>query len=307
MSVVSEAPVAAIDCGTNSTRLLVAAADGTTLDRRMIITRLGAGVDATRQLDPLAIERTVGALRDFRAAMDEHGVTRVRMTATSAARDASNRSEFFGPAADVIGVVPELLTGDEEGRLSFTGAVRELVADDGPFLVADIGGGSTELIVGAEEPTVVESLELGCVRLTEQFFAEDPPAPEELSAAVQHLRDVLEDVRRRAPEVNDARQFVGLAGTVSAMAAIEIGLPAYDRERIHHFVLTKAAAEDVFRTVATEALSDRVHNPGLERDRADVIVGGAVILVSIMRVFGFNECLVSEADILDGLVMSLLT
>lgn len=297
-------PVAAIDCGTNSTRLLISDR-GKTLERRMTITRLGAGVDRTRRLDDAAVERTLVALREYRALIDAAGANRIRVVATSAARDAVNREEFFARAQEIVGVAPELLSGEEEGRLSFAGAVAELDTRDGPFLVADIGGGSTELAFGHEEATAVRSLEVGCVRVTEQFFAEDPPAPEELSAAVLHLRDLLEDFRRQVPEVSDAPRLVGLAGTVSAMAAIEIGLPAYDRDRIHHFVLTKAAAEDVFRTVATEPLADRVHNPGLERGRADVIVGGAVILVSIMRVFGYTECLVSESDILDGLATSL--
>lgn len=297
-------PVAAIDCGTNSTRVLIAER-GKTLERRMTITRLGAGVDQTRRLDDAAVERTLATLREYRALIDAAGAQRIRMVATSAARDALNRDEFFARAEEIVGVAPELLTGDEEGRLSFAGAVAELDASDGPFLVADIGGGSTELAVGHEDAVAVRSLDIGCVRVTEQFFTEDPPAPEELSAAVLHLRDLLEDFRRQVPEVSDAPRFVGLAGTVSAVAAIEIGLPAYDRERIHHFVLTKAAVEDVFRTVATEPLADRIHNPGLERARADVIVGGAVILVSIMRVLGYTECLVSESDILDGLAMTL--
>ncbi|MEY2468524.1 MAG: exopolyphosphatase / guanosine-5-triphosphate,3-diphosphate pyrophosphatase [Actinomycetota bacterium] len=297
--------VAAVDCGTNSTRLLIS--DGATVfERRMVITRLGQGVNASGKLDPSAIARTTDVLGEYRALMDKHGVTAARVTATSAARDASNRDEFFGAAELAIGVLPELLSGDEEGRLSFAGATAELDPHDGPFLVVDIGGGSTELVVGGSDVEGACSLDIGCVRLTEQFLESDPPAAEELSNAVGYARDTLEEARLALPVLNGGRTLVGLAGTVSAVAAIEQGLHAYDRDRIHHFLLTKAAAEDVFRTVATEKLSDRIHNPGLERERADVIVGGAVILVSVMRVFGFQECLVSEADILDGLVMSLL-
>jgi exopolyphosphatase/guanosine-5'-triphosphate,3'-diphosphate pyrophosphatase len=296
--------VAAVDCGTNSTRLLISDA-GHALERRMVITRLGQGVNATGTLDPAAIGRTVDVLREYRALMDAHGVTAARVTATSAARDASNRAEFFAAAEQAIGFAPELLSGDEEGRLSFAGATAELDAHEGPFLVVDIGGGSTELVVGAAAVEGARSVDIGCVRLTEMFLHSDPPSPEELSNAVGWARDTLEELRRELPVLDAGRKLVGLAGTVSAVAAIEQGLHSYDRDRIHHFVLTRAAAEDVFRTVATEALADRVHNPGLERERADVIVGGAVILVSVMRVFGFQECLVSEADILDGLVMSL--
>jgi exopolyphosphatase/guanosine-5'-triphosphate,3'-diphosphate pyrophosphatase len=227
------------------------------------------------------------------------------MTATSAARDAHNRDDFFTAATAAVGVAPELLGGDEEARLSFLGATSELEPDDGPFLVADIGGGSTEFAVGAKEPDGVLSTDIGCVRLTEKFLHSDPPAPEELSQAFDIVRGHLDDVARVIPSVADVRRFVGLAGTVTTMAAVELGLATYDRDRIHHFVLTRAAAEDVFRTLATESRRQRIHNPGLEEARADVIVGGAVIVTAIMRYFDFDECLVSEADILDGLVLSL--
>ena len=298
--------VAGVDCGTNSTRLLVSE-DGTkTIERLMRITRLGQGVDATGKLAPEAVDRTLDVLREFRQVMDTHGAKRVRMTATSAARDAANRDEFFTAAEDIVGVRPELLTGDEEARLSFIGATSQLDPADGPFLVVDIGGGSTEFAVGASEPEAVLSLDIGCVRLTEKFVHHDPPAPEELSQLVSVTRDYLEDVVREIPAAREAKRFVGLAGTVSTVAAIEQGLAEYDTERIHHFVLTRAAAEDVFRTLATENRAARIHNPGLEEARADVIVAGTAILVAIMRFFEFDECLVSEGDILDGLVLSLL-
>jgi exopolyphosphatase/guanosine-5'-triphosphate,3'-diphosphate pyrophosphatase len=300
--------VGAIDCGTNSTRLLIG--DGTTsVERLMRITRLGQGVDATGELAPEAVGRTLDVLRDFRTVLDRHGVERVRMTATSAARDASNRDAFFGPATEIVGTAPELLSGGEEGRLSFAGATAELDVSQGPFLVVDIGGGSTEFAVGAgggAPPDGVVSIDVGCVRLTEKFLHHDPPAAEELSQALSVVHDHLDDVTRELPGAAAAATLVGLAGTVTTVAAIELGLAAYDRERIHHFVLTRPAAEDVFRTLATEARAQRVHNPGLEAARADVIVGGAAVLVAIMRYFEFGTCLVSEADILDGLVLSLL-
>jgi len=297
--------LAGIDCGTNSTRLLVAGEQGDTIERLMRITRLGQGVDATGRLADDAVERTVAVLREYRAVMDRHGVDQVRMTATSAARDASNRDEFFAAAGNAVGVEPELLDGREEGRLSFLGATAELDAQDGPFLVVDIGGGSTEFVFGRNEPEGVLSTDIGCVRLTERFLHSDPPAAEELSQALDIVRGHLDDVTREIPAVPEARRLVGLAGTVTTMAAIEIGLPVYDRDRIHHFLLTRGAAEDVFRTLATESRHLRRHNPGLEEARADVIVGGAVILVGIMRYFELDECLVSESDILDGLVASL--
>ena len=303
--------VAAIDCGTNSTRLLIAESSGdqrgfTILDRRMRITRLGQGVNATKLLAPESIERTAAVLREYRVAMDEHAVERVRITATSAARDAANREDFFSVAKEIVGVEPELLSGDEEARLSFRGATADLDPADGPFLIVDIGGGSTEFVVGTAEPEAALSVDVGCVRITEQELHHDPPQADELSIALSLIDAYLDDVDREVPGSADARTFVGLAGTITTVAAVEIGLAEYDRERIHHFHLTRAAAEDVFRTLATESHDARLANPGLESERADVIVAGCCILVAIFRHWGFDECLVSEADILDGLALSLL-
>jgi exopolyphosphatase/guanosine-5'-triphosphate,3'-diphosphate pyrophosphatase len=302
------ATLAAVDCGTNSTRVLISAGEGrhrTTLDRQNTITRLGQGVDATGRLDPAAIERSLAALRVYRRAMDDHGVDAVRITATSAARDAANAGDFFDPAEEIIGVRPELIDGPEEGHLSFTGATAELDPATGPFLVVDIGGGSTELILGTTAMEAVRSLDLGCVRLTERHLTEDPPAPEELSNAIGEATELFVDVFREFPAMRSAGLLVGLAGTVTTVAAVEMGLLEYDRDAIHHFRLTHPAAEDVFRTLATEPLADRLHNPGLEPARGEVIVGGCCVLVALFRSLGFGELLVSESDILDGLVFSL--
>ena len=299
-------PVAAVDCGTNSTRLLVSDADGATLERLARITRLGQGVDATGALVDEAVDRTLAVLREYRGVMDRHGVERVRVTATSAARDADNRDAFLDAVEEVVGARPELLSGDAEARLSFLGATAELDPAEGPFLVVDIGGGSTEFAVGTTGPEGAISVDMGCVRLTEKYLHHDPPAPEELSQAISVVRDYLDDVAREVPASRDAEKLVGLAGTITTVAAVEMGLPRYDRERVHHFRLTREAVEDVFRTLATESRAQRVHNPGLEEARADVIVGGTAILVAIMRTFEHDECLVSESDILDGLVRSLL-
>ncbi len=303
--------LAALDIGTNSTRLLVADVDGdgsdarlTPLDRRMRITRLGQGVDASRRLDPDAIARTLEVLREYEGAMSELGVERVRAAATSAARDAVNRTDFFVPAAELLGAEPELITGDEEARLSFLGATAGL-AEPAPYLVVDIGGGSTEFVVGTTEPEALMSVDVGCVRLTEQYLVSDPPQPEELSQAMSVVRDHLADVDREIPAARGAATLVGLAGTITTIAAVDLGLPEYDPEKIHHYRLGKAAAEDVFRTLATEPAAERRHNPGLDPGRVDVIVGGAIVLVTILRSLGFDEVLVSEADILDGLVRSL--
>jgi len=304
----------AVDIGTNSVRLLVADVDGsgtdavvTTIDRRMTITRLGQGVDGDRRLHPDAIARTLAVLDQYGAVARDLGVEAMRATATSAARDASNRDALFDPAADALGVRPELLSGEEEARLSFLGATASLAAAGAvaPYLVIDIGGGSTEFVLGTDAPVALISVDIGCVRITEQFLHSDPPAPEELSAAVSVVRDHLKDVARELPDLGTAKTLVGLAGTVSTVAAVEQGLPEYDRDRIHHFRLTRAAVEDVFRTLATESAEERRHNPGLEAERVDVIVGGAVVLATVFRQLGFDEMLVSEEDILDGLVRDL--
>jgi exopolyphosphatase/guanosine-5'-triphosphate,3'-diphosphate pyrophosphatase len=303
---------AALDLGTNSTRLLVGELDAAggplvTLDRRMIITRLGQGVDAHRRLAPEAIERTLAALREYRAAIDAVGdVGAVRATATSAARDAQNRADLFEPAAEILGTELELLSGREEAALSFAGATAELDGSvPAPYLVVDIGGGSTEFVVGTTAPEGSLSVDVGCVRITEAWLHSDPPTPEELSQAVHVVREYLADVVRDVPGVKEARSLIGLAGTVSTVAAVELGLAEYDREAIHHFRLPHAAVEEIFRTLATEPAELRRHNPGLEPGRVDVIVGGVVVLVTILRTLGFDEVLVSESDILDGLVRSL--
>ena len=299
--------LAAVDIGTNSVRLLVAeiGAEGAlqTLERRMHITRLGQGVDASRRLAPEAIERTLAVLREYRTVISELGVERVRATATSAARDAVNRDDFFGAGREALGAELELLPGEEEAALSFQGATRD-VAEPGPYLVIDIGGGSTEFVVGTTEPAGLVSVDIGCVRITEQFLHSDPPAPEELSQAVSVVRDHLADVKRTIPGIAEVATVIGLAGTVTTVAAVELGLAAYDPERIHHFRLARGAVEDVFRTLATEPAAQRRYNPGLEAERVDVIVGGAIVLASVMRSFEIKEMMVSEADILDGLVLS---
>ena len=296
---------AAIDCGTNSTRLLIGN-KFETLDRQMKITQLGQDLDESGELSSKAMNRVLDALKDFRGSLDVHEVSEVRMVATSAARDASNSEDFFNQVESTIGVRPELLTGEEEGRLAFEGAIAELKTSEGPFLILDIGGGSTEFVFGNETAENIYSSEMGCVRLAEEFFDNDPPLPEELHACLSVIGGHVDDASREIPEIGSGVTLVGLAGTVSCVAAIEIGLERYNREKIHHFHLSKDAVEDVFRTLATENRLERISNPGLEEDRADVIVAGTAILVKVMRQLGFTECLVSESDILDGILYSML-
>ncbi|MBV8463831.1 MAG: Ppx/GppA family phosphatase [Acidimicrobiales bacterium] len=303
-------PVAAIDCGTNSTRLLVADGDGQALDRQMRITRLGEGVDANGELTLEAITRTVAVLRDYRLTMDRLAVDKGRLVATSAVRDAANGSDFMEAAAEATGLVPELLTGVEEGRLSLSGAVTELDPKEGPFLVVDIGGGSTELVVGesADDPLLVAvSIQMGCVRVTERFLHSDPPAPAELEAAEGAVAAELDSAIAAAPRLTRAHCPIGLAGTVSTLAALRLGLREYDRSRIHHSVLTARDVADWYRTLASEVAVARLDRAGMEAGREDIIVGGAMILYAVMQRFGFTECLVSESDILDGMVGGLLS
>lgn len=294
---------AGIDCGTNSTRLIIG--DGEqTFEREMTITGLGRGVDSTGMLSPEGIERVRAALENYRTIMDRYELAGTRMTATSAARDASNRDDFFAVAEATVEVTPELISGHEEAELSFLGATAELDPADGPFLVFDIGGGSTEFAIGSSRMEGGISTDMGSVRFSEKYIESDPPLPEELLACLSVAETHLDDVVREVPIVLGARQLVGLAGTVSTAAAVEIGLAEYDRDQIHHFRLDRAAIEDVYRTLVTEPRDDRAHNPGLEPGRVDTIVGGMCILARIVRYFDAEDVLVSESDILDGLILS---
>ncbi|WP_419922388.1 exopolyphosphatase [Candidatus Poriferisodalis sp.] len=304
-------PVAVVDCGTNTTRLLVD--DGEGLGQRLArITGLGRGVDADGRLRDDAIGRVLDVLDEFRDVMTARGVTAVRAVATSAARDAANGAEFLQRASERLGVQVELLDGAAEAKYGFAGATSGLDRSGGAALVLDIGGGSTEFSYGIPSPGAVPvdavSVDMGSVRWTERFLSSDPPRPEELSAAISVARLHLDDIEREHSVIGrgaSAAQLVGVAGTITTVAAVEIGLDPYDPTAIDGFVLTRAAAEDVFRTLATEALADRVHNPGLHPGRAPVIVGGCCILVAIMRHWAIDECVVRERDLLDGIAAEL--
>jgi len=301
----ASAPYAAIDCGSHSTRVLIMQGDQT-LVREVELTKLGKGLDASGELQPEALDRVFGALKRYRSLLDEHGVepARIRMAATAAARDASNGAVFIAGATEIIGAPVQILSGVEEGQLTFMGATRELDPADGPFLVVDIGGASTELSYGADAFDDAISLDVGSVRLTDMYLASDPPKPEELSNCVTYTGSWLADVDRELPQAHNAKTVIGVAGTISTAVSVEIGLPEYDRSQIHHFTLTREAAEDVFRTLATENRDDRAYNPGLPPGRVDTIVGGMAILVRIMRHFDLDSLLASQSDILDGLARS---
>jgi len=309
--------VAAVDCGTNSLRLLVAdvdlvRAELTDVTRRMEIVRLGQGVDQTGRLAPEALDRTAGVLRDYAEVIAATAARPVRMVATSATRDASNTDEFTRQVKEILGVTPEVLTGSEEAMLSFTGATAELAAARGParfrvpFLVADIGGGSTEFVLGMPgEPAVhAISVDIGCVRMTERHLAGDPPTGAELAAATADIDAALDAVSQAVP-VRQARTLIGLAGSVTTVAGIAMNLPAYDAGRIHHARVSAADVHEVARSLLAQTRAARAAIGVMHPGRVDVIGGGALILDRIMRRFGFSEVLVSEHDILDGIAWSL--
>ena len=298
-------PVAVLDFGTNTSRLLIT--DGESLDvRTHRITGLGRGLSASGQLSKEGIDRVLEAIKEFNLLIAQHEVETIRAVTTSAARDARNRDDFIGAASTSLSHPLELLSGEEEARYGFLGATADLNRTAAPFLVVDIGGGSTEFSYGTDVAEMYRSVDMGSVRFFEKFLLNDPPKPEELSAAIQVARLHLDDIDRELPLIGKANSLVGVAGTITTIAAVEIGLEPYDPEVIDGFRLTRQAAEDVFRTLATESLSDRQHNPGLEPARADVIVAGCCILVAIMRHWELEECLVRERDLLDGLADEML-
>jgi exopolyphosphatase/guanosine-5'-triphosphate,3'-diphosphate pyrophosphatase len=295
--------VAAIDIGSNSARLLIADSSGRELARPMRITRLGQGVDVTGRLDEGAMARTLLVLDEYGAECRRHGVSRLRATATSAARDADNSRAFFDAAEQALGVRPELLSGDEEARLSFLGATSGLPPEDAPFLVIDIGGGSTELALGTSAPEQLVSLQLGCRRMSERHLRSDPPSEAELEACARDVEAVLATVT--GVDVRRARRVVGLAGTVTAISALQLSLFSYDASLTHHSALSLLQVEQSFHELSRAPLQER-RRLLAEPERADVIVGGAVVLLTLMRHFHLPELLVSEHDILDGLVASLV-
>jgi len=293
----------AIDIGTNSVRLLVTDAAGNELERLMRMTRLGQGVDVTGELAPEAIARTVAVLSDYLARMRAHGVTRVRAVATSAARDARNGSQFFDAAQAALGTRPELLSGDAEARLSFHGATLGLPQDQGPFLVIDLGGGSTEFVLGTEAPESAISLQMGCVRMSERHLHGDPPTTAQVAACEADVRRELERVRV-VLDPRHARTVIGLAGTVTALSAMQLGLSRYDATRTHHSRLRAEQVSALCARLAAATVAAR-RELLVEPARAEVIVGGAIVLATTMKELGLSELLVSENDILDGLAASL--
>jgi exopolyphosphatase / guanosine-5'-triphosphate,3'-diphosphate pyrophosphatase len=310
---VSAVRVAAIDCGTNSLRLLIADVDRAAgqladVDRRMEIVRLGEGVDATGRLAPEPLARTFRALRTYAGAIRDASATRVRMVATSATRDAANAGEFIAGVAAILGVAPEVLSGDEEALLSFTGATAELGAEPPPpYLVVDIGGGSTEFVIGtgAAQPAAGLSVDIGCVRLTERYLHGDPPLAAEIAAATADIDAALDTVAAKVP-VTTARTLIGLAGSVTTVAGIALGLAAYEPARIHHARIPAARVHEVTRALLGQTRRQRAGIAVMHPGRVDVIGAGALVLERVMARFGFGEVVASEHDILDGIAWSVV-
>jgi exopolyphosphatase/guanosine-5'-triphosphate,3'-diphosphate pyrophosphatase len=299
--------VAAIDAGTNSTRLLVAEevpGGFRPLDRRTVVTRLGEGVDRRRVLSQEALERTFRTVAEYAAVCGEYGVERVRVTGTSAVRDARNREDFYDGVARLTGTRPELLSGEQEARAAFLGVRSDLPGDD-PLLVVDVGGGSTELVAGTDGPAHLASLDFGCVRMFEKHLRSDPPTLAERDELRAEVIASLEDIRPSLVLPPRGR-LVGVAGTVTQLATLKAGLAVYDPEVVHHSVLTHGDVRMLARRLAALPYDKRRRVGGLEEGRVDVIVAGAEILVCVMECFDLAELLVSDRDLLDGLVSDLL-
>ena len=307
--------VAGIDCGTNSIRLLISDVEGGSVGggsvgaskvdvhREMRVVRLGQGVDRTGELAPEALERTREALASYAATVRALGVERIRMVATSATRDARNRSDFVDLVVDALGIPPEVVTGDEEAALSFDGATRGLDPDDGPFLVVDIGGGSTELVLGTRSVEAARSVDVGCVRLTERHLHSDPPTQQEILAAEADVVAGLALVRELVP-VERARTSVWLAGSATTVAAACLELPRYDSDAVHLAVLQAPAAMAACDRLISMTRAERAALPFMHPGRVDVIGAGALVLRTLVDRMGVKELVISEADILDGIVWS---
>lgn len=298
--------VAAVDVGTNSVRLLVAEPGEplTEITREMRITRLGTGVNASGHLDDAALTRTLDCITDYAQQWDTLGATRVRICATSAVRDAADRQRFFDGVEQRTGVRAQVLTGEQEARTAFAGVTRSVAAQP-PVCVLDIGGGSTELILGEKEPQGMVSLQLGCVRLTERRLGADPPTADQLDAARLDIDVHLRDVDLRL-DVARARTLVGVAGTVTTLAALYLDLPAYLPERIHGTRVPVGQVRTLTDRLASMLARQIAGLGAMAPGREDVIVAGSLILERVMSRYGFGEVLVSEADILDGLALELL-
>jgi len=299
--------VAAIDCGTNSIRLLIADIDGSNfreIYRTMEIVRLGQGVDQNKAFHPDAIARTLAAVDLFAQEISKRGVEHIRFCATSATRDATNRELFIDGVKKRLGVEPEVISGEEEARLSFIGATKEFAQSDAPFLVVDIGGGSTEFVYGHSDVEFAKSVNIGCVRMTERNIHSDPPKTEEIENARRDIQEAIAVAASIVP-ITQAKTLIAVAGTATSVAASALNLETYDRHLIH---LSRVSAEQTHHAAITFAAmnAEERSNVGfLHPGRADVFAAGSLVLSEIMKATGAKEFVASEADILDGIAWSL--
>ena len=299
--------VAAIDCGTNSIRLLIADIDGNNfreIVRDMEIVRLGQGVDQTGQFHPDAIARTLAAVDKFAAEIAKRGVEKIRFCATSATRDATNRHLFVDGVRERLGIELEVISGDEEAALSFTGAIKDLDPSNGPFLVVDIGGGSTEFVFGTATVEAARSVNIGCVRMSERHFASDPATPEQIEAARTDIQAAIAQAAAVVP-ITKAKTLVAVAGTATTVAAAALDLPEYDRYAIHLSRISAQQTHDAATMFATKTREQRISLGYMHPGRVDVIAAGSLVLSEIMKATGATEFVASESDILDGMAFSL--
>ena len=299
--------VAAIDCGTNSIRLLIADIDGNNfreIVRDMEIVRLGQGVDQTGQFHPDAIARTLAAVDKFAAEIAKRGVEKIRFCATSASRDATNRHLFVDGVRERLGIELEVISGDEEAALSFAGAIKDLDPSNGPFLVVDIGGGSTEFVFGTATVEAARSVNIGCVRMSERHFASDPATPEQIEAARADIQAAIAQAAAVVP-ITKAKTLVAVAGTATTVAAAALDLPEYDRYAIHLSRISAQQTHDAATMFATKTREQRISLGYMHPGRVDVIAAGSLVLSEIMKATGATEFVASESDILDGMAFSL--
>ena len=301
--------VAAIDCGTNSIRLLIADIEGNSfreISRMMEIVRLGQGVDETGEFHPDAIDRTLNAVDLYAAEIRRRGVERIRFCATSASRDATNRELFLDGVRDRLGIFPEVISGEEEATLSFQGATREFSADQGPFLVVDIGGGSTEFVFGHASVESARSVNIGCVRMSERHFKNDPPTAGEILEATSDIAAAIAQAAAIVP-ITAAKTVIAVAGTATTVAAAALGLKKYDRYAIHLARIPAEKVHAISQTFLAMTRQERASLGYMHPGRVDVITAGSLVLSQIMIATGASEFVASESDILDGMAWSLAT
>ncbi|MGI9199001.1 MAG: exopolyphosphatase [Candidatus Nanopelagicaceae bacterium] len=299
--------VAAIDCGTNSIRLLIADVSGANfheVSRDMEIVRLGQGVDKSGQFHPDAIERTLAAVDKYASEISRRGVERIRFCATSATRDATNRELFISGVIERLGIEPEVISGEEEAHLSFMGATKELPDSLAPFLVVDIGGGSTEFVLGNRSVIAARSVNIGCVRMTERHFSNDPASATEINAARADIQSAIATAAE-VVDIRAAKSLVAVAGTATTVAAAALALPQYDRYSIHLSRISAAQTHEVSEMFLKMTRSERAALGYMHPGRVDVIGAGSLVLDEIIKATGVKEFIASESDILDGIAWSL--